>query len=1417
MLLLFRRQVSGTFPQSIDPSKYSPRFLFLISDFLAMKDCPLIAFGSLDPFTGTLSKSKVYREIDVVVWRRENVAKLYSISESEFVDLCIYVGNDFTEHFANKHGKSTPATSLNLPMPIYDSSILMSKEFEAAVQYSKAFYELEDLTEFYLLDEYRTSNQLDSWHDMDPGAILLPTQSSSIRSWVIHNSSRLIKEKAYSHQVVALFFKEIMSKSESTSAMMTPSKLKSPHKNSNNHLKPTGSGKKDHRKASSEFVEHAIAEEFEEHDSKLFDLIKPHHFDALSEMHGYLVEKRDIVIRLKDGNSNTVPMKWENVCAANLYQLMSKTLRRHFLTLFDDDDPQRTTPWQPSVFFHAKLFHYFLYKRGNTLNKRNLSSGGSNASAINTKDVPILPVDSHRETILQTVSRDRVTIIHGETGCGKSSKIPLFILEDCEKKRERCKIMIAQPRRIAVVNLRNRLRDFLGDKIGMRMGHGVREESANTKIFFVTTGYLVRLLAHSPMALQSITHLIIDEVHERSVDGDLLCWLTKRYLTSNLRLKVLLMSATLHTHLYQSYFTNAGGMFAGGSLGALEDDDGDVEESDGIPKCLSVGVRRFPAQINYVEDLLRDTSFSNRTRNMCQVLMKECERLPDVKEVPASLVKSQYDLVLELIRIKANIGTGVLVFVSGLADIIELQSRFENLQSNRYRCVAIHSEIPFEEQECALQPAEPTEVKVIIATNAAESSITLPDVDLVICLGTHKAVNYRQGDLMRSTLLNTWISKSSAVQRAGRTGRVRPGEVYRLYTNSIYEKFHEHQQAEIHRKPLHEIILTLKAIFQDSEDFYTNGNCVSTVLNELLEPPDLSQLQHCFDFLFESGMISTPTDDSKLTSHGSFTGRMPVDLSLCKLIIYGVSIGLGAEAVILASALSQPKTLFRIASPLVHTNPDEYNEIVRKTFVGMMTFDNNCYSEPIMLLQLFITWQQLSASDRVELLQYYGIVSTRMKHFVSASHHLLKEVNKNKGKNTDDLTFDDHSLDNNLTSDTINKLRLVLLWALEFNLLQSAPVAPNQKGTSNGTLNSISIPKASVPLEVISSYFPSPRFKHECNEQGKYIYQLPAMSSSSFSMQMVPMILKNLFTITAKSHGVEQSMIVFRYDPREFESGGRGGRYGGRPMTVTRVFIAVNKRIVAEADGSDMQKSVIGRNNGDVGQPAVNLLTLSSQAAHATGGLEYLEVSNDPFNDVAIFTFIIDREDYLVVLNNYMLQIDIGFAISHQSNKEIKFVAVNFQPTSAMFRALYPTGALELDYLLADKLTQGMKKPVKVFDVTQVLTFKEEESIDEENGEDFNKSGISLNGSGRLGESFEESLGDSLREMRESPKKAEIQSESKKSGKKEDEQDGEKEKKGEVDGLVEQLVRLPMFLPLFQDLLPGKRLFNAYCLGHKDK
>lgn len=145
---------------------------------------------------------------------------------------------------------------------------------------------------------------------------------------------------------------------------------------------------------------------------------------------------------------------------------------------------------------------------------------------------------------------------------------------------------VSQPRRIAASALMRRLRVTLGDKVGLRMGEGTRDETKDTVITFVTCGYMVRLMSHSPESLKDFTHIIIDEVHERSVDGDVACMLCKGLLNRFQNMRLVLMSATLNTDLYRNYFSEF------------------VRPSDLEP--LFVGAKRFNIRFKYCEDILRE-------------------------------------------------------------------------------------------------------------------------------------------------------------------------------------------------------------------------------------------------------------------------------------------------------------------------------------------------------------------------------------------------------------------------------------------------------------------------------------------------------------------------------------------------------------------------------------------------------------------------------------------------------------------------------------------------------------------------------------------------------------------------------------------------------------------------------------------
>ena len=247
------------------------------------------------------------------------------------------------------------------------------------------------------------------------------------------------------------------------------------------------------------------------------------------------------------------------------------------------------------------------------------------------------------------------------------------------------------------------------------------------------------------------------------------------------------------------------------------------------------------------------------------------------------LAARQYAVVEYVIRNYVQLGSGVLVFVAGMSDINELCGIFEEdrylnrdkFGARTFKLFAIHRDIPLEEQEEAFLPVGPDEIKIILATNAAESSITVPDTDVVIDMGIHKEMKFDESR-HQTFLCSTWISKASAAQRAGRTGRLRPGKVYRMYSKHVYNMLEEHPTAEVSRIPMQDVIIRLRYDFEKGPSF----RGVRPILSNMIQPPDLDNIERSFANLFDSGLITDPSDDGILTSLGRFCCGLSMDINL---------------------------------------------------------------------------------------------------------------------------------------------------------------------------------------------------------------------------------------------------------------------------------------------------------------------------------------------------------------------------------------------------------------------------------------------------------------------------------------------------------------------------------------------------------
>lgn len=258
-------------------------------------------------------------------------------------------------------------------------------------------------------------------------------------------------------------------------------------------------------------------------------------------------------------------------------------------------------------------------------------------------------------------------------------------------------------------------------------------------------------------------------------------------LQTNKNIRLILMSATLAAALYQNYFQ--------------------------VPEPpIKVGARRFPVDEIYIEDIESRILLPKMQRMALQSMNQECLKLKCSRSPSISYMEKLYTLASFLATSVGSVGSSVLIFVPGMQDIVQLTEMIELacVPNVKFVVFPIHGDIPFEDQMNAFAPAGANEVKIVIATNAAESSVTIPDVDHIICLGLCKQIVYNEAS-HRQMLVPTWISRASANQRKGRAGRLRPGCVYRLYPRFIFENYmEEFDPGEIARMPLDSVILMLK-------------------------------------------------------------------------------------------------------------------------------------------------------------------------------------------------------------------------------------------------------------------------------------------------------------------------------------------------------------------------------------------------------------------------------------------------------------------------------------------------------------------------------------------------------------------------------------------------------------------------------
>lgn len=564
------------------------------------------------------------------------------------------------------------------------------------------------------------------------------------------------------------------------------------------------------------------------------------------------------------------------------------------------------------------------------------------------EDTNNLAINEYKQQILDDIRGFPVVIIEGPTGCGKTTQVPQWILDDCYQKRKPCKIIVTQPRRIAAISIAKRVAQERGWDVGGLVGYQVgldNKTSQDTRIHYVTTGILLQKLVASKN-MNEYTHIVLDEIHERGQEMDFLLLVVKKLLyTVSPTVKVVLMSATFNRMAFANYFL--------------------IPTSRGpqTSKCIKVEKKdpMFTVKIFYLNHLHKFGSIlPNSTSSSSEPTIT-----PEMNHLVIKLLNAfeQIDIHEDKYTSRPDSDPpSVLIFLPGINEIedlyanltdIPLRKKIVDEDCGKYKwwVLPLHSTITADEQVRVFQRAPPGHRKIILATNIAESSITVPDIKYVIDYCLMKML-VADSETSFTSLKMSWASKTNCEQRAGRAGRVRDGRVYRLVTDKFYDGLRQECEPEILRCPLERLVLLAKMLDMGPP---------SDILALAMDPPDISNIHRTILVLKEMGALKKTLDDEWSYSDGDITylgrimARLPVDVRVSKLIALGYVYGCLEESVIMAAAMSV-KNIFN--------NP--FRERLN-AYNSKLTWADGSTSDCIAFLNVYKVWQHLRRGQQFKV------------------------------------------------------------------------------------------------------------------------------------------------------------------------------------------------------------------------------------------------------------------------------------------------------------------------------------------------------------------------------------------------------------------------------------------------------------------
>ncbi|MDV7098746.1 ATP-dependent RNA helicase HrpA [Gordonia amicalis] len=471
-----------------------------------------------------------------------------------------------------------------------------------------------------------------------------------------------------------------------------------------------------------------------------------------------------------------------------------------------------------------------------------------------------LPVSAAREEIADAIRDHQVVVVAGETGSGKTTQLPKICLE--LGRGIRGTIGHTQPRRIAASSVAKRIADETDTELGDAVGYSVRftdRSGADTLIRVMTDGILLREIATDPM-LRRYDTLIIDEAHERSLNIDFILGYLRRLLPQRPDLKVIITSATIEPARFARHFSTP----------------------DASVPVIEVSGRTYPVEIRY-----RPLSLQERPDSGDDTGGGEHADLDQIQGIDAAIDE-----------LWAGGRGDILVFLPTERDIREtadaLRRRTGTGRDGGAEIVPLFARLSIADQQKVFAPSNGR--RIVLATNVAETSVTVPGIRYVIDTGTARISRYSTRTKVNRLPIEP-VSQASARQRAGRCGRVAPGVCIRLYSENDFDSRPAFTDPEILRTNLAAVILQMTSLkLGEIADF------------PFVQPPDERAIRDGMGVLTELGAITVSRDGGppRLTPIGRSMSRIPVDPRIARMLIAGRELGCLDHLLVIASAMSLP-------------------------------------------------------------------------------------------------------------------------------------------------------------------------------------------------------------------------------------------------------------------------------------------------------------------------------------------------------------------------------------------------------------------------------------------------------------------------------------------------------------------------------